>query len=114
MKITKRKATRNLAKYTGVVRRMLWAETCTKINLDPKHVDSTADRGRVPEQPARKALEAKDRLDEGRGKTGVGDVVGWKEESQEGGEGQRMISRRYTSYLFIYGLFFDAVNIYTI
>jgi hypothetical protein len=58
----------------------------TKINLDPKHVDSTADRGRVLEQPGRKTLEAKDRLDEGRGKTGVGDVVGWKGESQEGGK----------------------------
>jgi hypothetical protein len=58
-------------------------------------VDSTADRGRVPEQLARKALEAKDRLDEGRGKTRVGNVVGWKGESQEGGEGRRMTSRRY-------------------
>jgi hypothetical protein len=58
-------------------------------------VDSTADGGRVPEQPARKALEAKDRLDEGRGKTGVGDVVGRKGESQEGGEGRRMTSQRY-------------------
>jgi hypothetical protein len=44
----------------------------TKINLDPKHVDSTADRGRVPEQPARKALEAKDRFDEGRGENRSG------------------------------------------
>jgi hypothetical protein len=50
----------------------------TKMNLDPKHVDSTADRGRVPEPPARKALEAKDRLGGGRGKTLVGDMVGWK------------------------------------
>jgi hypothetical protein len=59
----------------------------TKINLDPKYVDSTADRGRVPEQPARKALEANDRLDEGRGKTGVGDVVGWKGKSKKEGKG---------------------------
>jgi hypothetical protein len=59
-------------------------------------VDSTADRGRVLEQSTQKALEAKDRLDEGRGKTGVGDVVRWKGESQEGGEGRRMTSRRYT------------------
>jgi hypothetical protein len=59
-------------------------------------VDSTADRGRVLEQPARNDLEAKDRLDEGRGKTGVGDMVGWKGESQEGGEGRRMTSRRYS------------------
>jgi hypothetical protein len=40
-----------------------------------------------PEQPARKALEAKDRLGKGKGKTGVGDMVGWKGESQEGGKG---------------------------
>jgi hypothetical protein len=72
----------------------------TKINLDPKHVDSTTDRGRVPEQPAPKALQAKDWLDKGREKTGVGDVVGWKRESQEGGEGRRMTSRRYSTQRF--------------
>jgi hypothetical protein len=74
---------------------MFYAETCTKINLDLKDVDSTAGRGRVLEQPARNGLEAKDRLDEGRGKTGAEDMVGWKGESQEGGEGRRMTSRRY-------------------
>jgi hypothetical protein len=48
-------------------------------------------------------LEAKDRLDEGRGKTGMGDMVGWKGESQEGGEGRRMTSRRYRdSFLYLY------------
>jgi hypothetical protein len=39
------------------------------------------------EQPARNALEAKDRLGEGRGKTGVGAMVEGKGEAKKEGKG---------------------------
>jgi hypothetical protein len=42
--------------------------------LEPKNVDSNADREQVIDKPASKALDAESRL-EGKGKTGEGDRV---------------------------------------